>query len=368
LKKIISGMSLVLVLILGLVGCNTSNKTEETTGSTTNNNEEAKGDSIVLTSSSHTPPGPMSDAFDAYLDEIEKRSDGRITFERFYQGTLVGGTDTIDALKNGVVDIALVNPSQQSGRIELGTVATNPAIFNNPWAANKAMSELYETIPELRQELDQVGVIDVGWVTMPSAYIMSPSKEMTKVEDLKGLRMLTNTRAITSLMDEVGATPVGIPIVEFYEALSRGTADAVTISYQAGETNGIDELAKHVWELPVGGGNMFYGMSKQVWDDLPEDLREIITDVRNDFQSDSFYQVYVQKGEGASHETFKNNNIDIKKPSEEVVKEFIDQYAKHVWNSWVKETESAGKPGQQIMDTFIELEAKYEAEFPFEAE
>lgn len=371
MKKVFVKVSFLLVLILSLIACSSSNTSQpptpapSTNTNTENKTEEpTKVDTIHLKSSSHIGPGAMNDTFDAFLDEIEKRTDGQIKFERFYQGALVGGTDVVDALRNGVADVALVNASQQSGRIPLGTVATNPAIFSNPWATTKAMTELYDLFPELKEENEKVGVVDIGWITMPTAYVMS-TKPVSSLDDLKGLRILSNTRGITTLLADLGATPIGLPIVESYEALSRGAAEAIAISYQAGSTNGIHEVVDSVWTLPVGGGNMFYGMNKKVWDSLPDHLKEIIQEVRAEFQPDSSYKIYIEQGDSAAFQRFVDNNVEIIEASEEDINHVVENYATKVWDIWVKEMDEAGLPGQEVLDTFRQLVEKYENEFPF---
>ena len=40
-----------------------------------------------------------------FLDEVEKRSEGRVTFDRYYSGALSGGKDMPDNLKAGTFDI-----------------------------------------------------------------------------------------------------------------------------------------------------------------------------------------------------------------------------------------------------------------------
>jgi TRAP-type transport system periplasmic protein len=372
MKRKIIKFGFLLVLLMGLIACSSTNTSNSDNSSSNSNSgdkneasSEASDQTFKLISSSHTPPGPMSDAFDAFLDEIENRTDGRVQFERFYQGALAGGTDVVDAVKSGVADIALINPSQQSGRLPLATVGTNPAVFNNTWAATKALTEMYDQIPELKNELEAVGVVDIGWVTMPSAYIMTTSKPITSIEDLKGMRILSNTRGITTLIDNIGATPIGIPIVDFYEALSKGTADGVTISYQAGTTNGIHEAVKYSWELPVGGGNMFYGINKNVWDTFPDDIKGIIEEIKYDFQPDSFYKMYVQEGDKVAVQEFVDTGIEISSPSEADLQDLLDNYVDNVWDTWIKEAEDEGKPGQKVIETFRELVEKYENEYPF---
>lgn len=368
--KKLSKMCFSLFLALSLVGCSSSTNTPTATPSSTNpsegqtKTEPAKPEvkPIQLKASTHTPPGAMTDAFDAFLDEIERRTDGQVKFERFYHGSLAGATDIVDALKNGVADVAVINPSQQSGRLPLGTIASNPAMYENSWSGVKALTELYTTSPELNEEMAKVGVQAVGHYSVPPFYIMSV-KPVSKFEDLKGLRILTSSRPITALIADLGATPVGIPFNESYEALSRGTVDGIVIGLQSSTSFGLHELVKTVWKVPVAGGPGLYGMSKKVYDELPENVRTVIEEVRTEFHPDNFYKIYEEEGDPEAWKKFAEKNVQVHEASEADIQFIVDGPAKAIWAHWVKEQEDQGLPGQKIFDSFRSLTDKYNKEF-----
>ena len=55
---------------------------------------------------------------------------------------------------------------------------------------------------------------------------------ITKLEDLKGMKVRGGSRVINIMLEQLGATPVGMPITGVGEALSKGVLDATTIPWE----------------------------------------------------------------------------------------------------------------------------------------
>ncbi|MEW9053086.1 MAG: TRAP transporter substrate-binding protein DctP [Neobacillus sp.] len=370
MKKVVK-LAFLLACILGLIAC--SNNQTTSNSSSSNNNQSSSGeeekekepvmDPVVLKASTHSPPGALTDAFDKFLDEIENRTEGLIMFERFYGGTLAGPQDVVDAISSGVVDVAVINPSQQSGRLALSSVASNPALYSDSWVAIKTLNELQETIPEFQAEWDKVGVVSIGAYATPPMNIMS-TKSISSFDDLKGLRILTSSRPIASVISDLGATPVGMSFNEAYEAVSKGTVDGAVMSVQAGLAFGVHEVVESVWKLPISGGPGFYGISKSVWDELPKEIQETILEVKNEFQPESFYEIYQVEDEAKAMKAFFDEKVTINEPTDADIKFLMEGAAAKVWKDWVKEMDDLGLPGQDVLDTFIKVAEKYSSEKP----
>jgi TRAP-type C4-dicarboxylate transport system substrate-binding protein len=102
------------------------------------------------------------------------------------------------------------------------------------------------------------------------------------LEDLAGKKVRAPTRVINETLGALGATPVGMPVPQVPEALSRGVVDGVVIPWEV-------SLPLHVHELTnshtsFAGDRGFYtsvflfGMNKDVYESLPDDLKKVIDD------------------------------------------------------------------------------------------
>lgn len=305
----------------------------------------------------------MTGAWDAFLDEIEKRSDGRITFERYYNGALSDGYDVIDKIASGVVDVALLFPEWQSGRMMLNTIGTLPTLYENSWAATKAMTELYTSTPELQQEAEAVGIVNIGFLQAPPQYFVS-AKPINGFDDLKGQRVQTLGPVAATIAQQLGMTPVSVPFTDAYDALTRGTIDAVMLGVTTSVSFGLNEAAKYAWKIPLNGISGSYAISKAVWDELPDDLKALMEQIRDEFQPDSFYQIY-QAGDDHFEGVYQEAGGTIVEASAEDVARLKSIVADTVWKDWINGQSAIQADRQAIMDRFIELIGKYDQENPF---
>jgi TRAP-type C4-dicarboxylate transport system substrate-binding protein len=354
---------LVLAVILVISGCGPAsdgNNNQKDKAGEANSQEQT----FVLKASIQSPPkAALSRGFDAYLDEIEAKSNGRITFERYYGESLAKAADQLNALTNGMADIALFVPSYVPGKLPLANVGTLPALWHDSWVGAKSYHELYKTVPELQQELEKENVKWVGQYALPSYYIIS-TKKVEDFSDLKGLKVIA-TGQLAVLAEALGATPVGIPITESYEAMQRGTVDAVFYGLTASVTYGLEDSAKYIWKLPIGSSAGLIGMNLITWNKLPKDLQQVIMDTAAK-HPDAFHKIYQVEGDEEALQKFVNAGAKIIEPKPEQV-EKLKEMAKPIWDKWAQDMESKGLPGQKILDTFRELIQKYEQENPYKS-
>jgi TRAP-type C4-dicarboxylate transport system substrate-binding protein len=103
--------------------------------------------------------------------------------------------------------------------------------------------------------------------------IMAPS-------DLAGVKLRGPSRQANKLLETLGATPVGIPVPAFPEALSKGVVDGGVIPWEIVPPLKVHELADSHTE--IGGDRALYntffvwGMNKAKYDSLPDDLKAVI--------------------------------------------------------------------------------------------
>lgn len=379
MKKLFAIM-LALVMVLSLAACSGGQQGSQNSDqpsdsqpvdSAPGGNENPSQDDTVynFVASTHTPSTTTATVvFQAVLDEITARSNGRIQFELYTDGTLAAADGILDALESGIADVAMVNYSRQAGRMDLMGVVANPALFNNPWEGTQAFMEMYDTIPDIKEEFDTVGVHLMGVQLGTSTVIMS-KEPINDINDLAGKRVITGTDAVTDILTSIGATPLSFSNTEAYEALSKGTADAIASNSLSGAVGfGIQEVAKYVYNISLGAGPLVYGMSTAAYEKLPADLQAVVDDVARDFVPDAVYQIYVlEEGkETTTNMTLEAAGVTIVEPTEEQIVDFQDKYGAPIWDEWVAEREAAGySNARQVMDTYVEMCAKHAGTCPF---
>jgi TRAP-type C4-dicarboxylate transport system substrate-binding protein len=82
------------------------------------------------------------------------------------------------------------------------------------------------------------------------------------------------------LLEQLGATPIGMPVPQFPEALSKGVVDGGVITWEMSPSLKLNELTDS--HTDVAGDQALYNlyfiwaMNKDVYNGMPDDLRAII--------------------------------------------------------------------------------------------
>jgi TRAP-type transport system periplasmic protein len=318
---------------------------------------------IVLRSLVQAPAkAKFSKTFDAYLDAVEKKSNGRVKFERYYSGALAKAPQILDAIGGGIADIAVFVATYTPGKVPLATVGYLPGAYNHVWVAAKAYLELYETVPAMQKEMakNNVRLVTV-WGTGP--YFIFSKKQLRSLDDIKGLK-LAATGQIGLLVKALGASAVGLPITESYTAVDRGTIDGVCYGPSAAAAYSIHEVAKHLFKLRVGGGVGPIGMNLDKWNSLPSDIQRIMIEVGKEHPR-SVEQIYQIDGDQSSLMKMKKGGLQVTEPSAAMQSKVQNIIEQSVWGKWANDLEKKGQPGNAILKKYQQLLKKYEPMSPF---
>ncbi len=121
---------------------------------------------------------------------------------------------------------------------------------------------------------DNVKVIAL--FTLPS-YSLHSTRPITKIEDLKGLKVRSTGACQGGSLTALGATPVGgITIPQVLEALSRGVIQGTVADFGGMVAFRYDAVTKHHFDIPMGTASTGLVMNREVYDGLPANVRAVI--------------------------------------------------------------------------------------------
>jgi TRAP-type C4-dicarboxylate transport system substrate-binding protein len=230
----------------------------------------------------HTFMAPMSNVWltmhKPWMEKVEKDSGGRIKFEA-YPAMQLGGTPVqlYDQARDGVVDVVWTLPGNTAGRFPRIEVFELPFMMSNAEATSKAYWEYFQT--QCPDEFKETQVIALQ-VHGPGMF-HSATKQIKGVADLKGMKVRGPTRQVTKMLASVGATPVGMPLPQIPDALSKGTIDACVIPWEVVPSVKVHELTKFHSEFDSTGPALYtttfvMAMNKPKYDSLAPDLKKVI--------------------------------------------------------------------------------------------
>lgn len=306
----------------------------------------------------------LSKGFDHLLGEIEKATEGRVKFERYYSGSLAKPNEQLRATSTGLAGLALAVPTYVPGQLPLANVGGNPALWVDSWVGSKAYQALYDQVPEMHAELDKHGVKLVSAFVTPTYYPMARNIELNDLSQFKGMRVMTSGQ-IAVLLQSLGAQIVNIATPEGYEALQRGTVDGAVYGVTSAATYNVETVVKSLWRVPLGGLPMLVIMNKKIWESLsPEDQKAIQQVAAG--QAEAFHRIYQIGGDDESLKKFVSAGVKVidADPASVIG---LQSAAQKIWDSWAAEQDKAGLPGRKTMDLFVKLNDEYAKKNPFSA-
>lgn len=224
------------------------------------------------------PKAPPSSRFlMPWAEKVEKESGGKLKFQLF-PAMQLGGTppQLVDQIREGVADITFTLPGYTADRFPRTEVFETPFLHTHAEATAQALQDYYDKY--LQDEYKDYYTILL--FTHDGAAIHN-NKPIMSMDDFKGLKIRTANRGGGVFLRGVGATPVGSPVTELQQMLSKGVIDGVMLPYEIVPAYKIHELVGN--HITLAGPQPRFGtsvfavlMNKKRYDALPADMKKVV--------------------------------------------------------------------------------------------
>ena len=279
---------------------------------------------------------------ETWAERVKKMSNGRIDITIVPVGTVVAHNETLDAVGSGILHGHMTDPSYFSGKDPAFAMLGN---LVGAWSAPQQMfnymnygggSELYNELVN-PYGLQFIGVGSTGVESFLS------TKPLRGVADLAGLKMRAPEGMVQEIFAAAGAAPVSLPGSEVYTSLEKGVIDAADYTvFSTNHTQGMHKFAKYplypgFHSMPI----IDISMNKDIWDSLPDDLKEILTVSLRDFAQDTAARLEMANAVAVAEATADPNITIINWSDAERAK--FRAIAKSQWANWAARSEMAQK-------------------------
>jgi TRAP-type C4-dicarboxylate transport system substrate-binding protein len=294
---------------------------------------------------------------DVWADNVEAASDGRIKIDR-YPSMQLGGSppELMDQAIDGVADIVWTVVGYTPGRYPRAEVFELPFMMTNARAMSSAYWQMFEKHMK-DTEFSDVHILGT-WVHGPG--MIHVNKEVKTPGDMQGLKIRGGSRLVNSLLEKMGATPVGMPVPAVPEGLSKGVIDGTTIPWEVTGSLKIPELVGHHTEFE---GNALYvltfvlAMNKDSYEGLPADLQQVIDD-----NSGLAFSIFAGGTQSDSDGPARQLAVDRGNAIVTVSGSDLDAWkavAQPIYDEWIADMTSKGIDGQALIDEATMLMEQY---------
>jgi len=294
---------------------------------------------------------------DVWADNVEESSGGRIKIDR-YPSMQLGGKppELMDQAVDGVADIVWTVVGYTPGRFPSTEVFELPFMMTNARAVSHAYWEMFDKYWK-DTEFKDVHILGT-WVHGPG--MIHTKDPVTLPSDLQGMKIRGGSRSVNSLLTELGATPVGMPVPAVSEGLSKGVIDGTTIPWEVTTALKVPELVSNHTEFT---GKALYtltfvlAMNKDKYESLPDDLKKAIDD-NSGLEFSVFAGGTQADSDGPSREValdLGNNVITLDEAQTQV---WADA-SQPIYAAWIADMGEKGIDGQALIDEARMLIEKY---------
>jgi TRAP-type C4-dicarboxylate transport system substrate-binding protein len=235
---------------------------------------QAQDKPVNLKMSSWVPAQhPLNPALIAWAEDIKKASGGSITATLFPSEQLGKAFDHYDMARDGIADLAYVNPGYQPGRFPVMAGASLPFLFANAKGGSAALDAWYR--PYAAKEMKDVKFC-FAFAHDPGTF--HSRKQILLPTDIKGVKVRPANGAVGQMITLLGGTNVQASAPESRDMLERGVADAITFPWGSVVLFGIDKVVKYHLDTPLYVTTFVWAMNQDKYNAMSAAQKKVIDD------------------------------------------------------------------------------------------
>ena len=211
--------------------------------------------------------------------EVEKRSGGRIQITVHPGGSLTKADQCWQGVLSGISDLGMSCFAYTPGRFPLLEALDLPLGWPDGLTATRTATAL-----AAKYNPAEIQGAKILYVHAHGPGILATKKPVRSLADLKNMK-IRGTGLSAGIATALGATAVGMPQPETYDALQKGVVDGTFCPIETLKGWKQGEVIEYVTDTKAIGYTtaMFVAMNQKSWDALPADLQKIIADVSAEF-------------------------------------------------------------------------------------
>jgi len=260
----------------------------------------------------------QSKGVDAFAAYVKDKTGGRIDIATFPAGQLGGERSMAEQVRYGVLQIAAITTAVLQNFVPECAILDMPFIFPDRKTAYATLDD-----PEVQEKIfsffPKKGFIAIGWTENEIRDFTNSKHPVRTPEDIRGLKVrVMNSPAYLDTFKQLGASPVGIPFPETYNALQTGVIDAQENPILTSVLMKFTEVTKHVTRTQHCLTECIIVVSVDYWESLSKEDKAV-------FREAAKLAIDVNRKENAAlHENLPGLDISIEEYAKKNGIEILD--------------------------------------------
>lgn len=296
-----------------------------------------------------------------FMDQVEQRSGGDITFERYYGGSLMKAPDLYPGLSRGAVDFATATPQAYNPKIYPLSNVVLPWITEKADAVVYAFKDLYEANADLQKEFSSQGVRMMWALPFPDGGIWG-NFPIRMPSDMAGKRI----RAVAAIawgVEAGGGSPVPMSFADAVEAVNRSALDAMANApFDSAVNNGVPKVVAYASDAGRLGINSvsIASLNQASYDKLTDAQKALMNAVAAEVPGQ--YVALINDSMAAAAKKFieEAGDIEVILATDEEAAAWKAMMGPVMRAKFIESAASVTENGGVLYDQFVELVKKYE--------
>ena len=267
MKKKISVLILIVVLIFTMVAC----------GNSSSGDDSEQTYTLRFAHGSSTSE-PIHLAAEYMAEQLKERSNGRVTMEIYPSATLADQVPACEMMMDGTLDFFGGSVVAVENYIDAFKIVDLPYLVSDYESADALYGG--EIGEELSAMLPDIGLENLGWCEYGFRNTFNNKRPIEKVGDLKGLKIRAIESSISvGMWTAFGTDPTVMGWSDVYTGLQMGTvdgADGPNALFASAQMETVVKYMSTTQHMYTPGVIL---ASKKTMDSLPEDIAALVREV-----------------------------------------------------------------------------------------
>jgi TRAP-type transport system periplasmic protein len=299
----------------------------------------------TFTYSNFFPPTHIqSQLAEAWIKEVEKRTNGEISINYFPASTLTKAPQTYDGVVQGIADIGMTVLAYSRGRFPVAAAIDLPMGYSSGvQATNVANGVLEKFDPEEFKDTELMFLHAHG-----PGLLHTRDKAVHTLDDFKGMK-IRSTGTSGRLVAALGASPVGKSMGETYQMLQKGVVDGSMHPMETNKGWKVGEVVDYMTQNFSTAYTTTFAvfMNKSKWNSLTADQQKTIQEINAEFALKHGQAWDESDEEGLAF--FKSKGGEVISQSDAEAEKWAKQ-AKSVVDEYIKSVAEKGIDGKAVVD------------------
>lgn len=218
--------------------------------------------------------GPNKGIFQVWADTVEKESGGRIDVQIYPSQTLSKAPAQYEAVRNRIMDVTATVLGYTANRFPLSQIVELPGLTKGGAHGSCILQGLYD---EGMLDSEFKDTKPLFMFTHGRGLLHTREKLVKDPKDLAGMTIRRPSTLVATMLEGLGAKPVGMPAPQSYPSMQRGVINGAAFPWEGALVFRLNELVKYHTDLGGLYNTAFVvTMNKSAYDGLSADMKKVI--------------------------------------------------------------------------------------------